>query len=206
MKNCEYLLCNQMLFELLNAFQETMENVYQRRILRKMNQELSSLYISDSLTGLYNRMAYNRLAVPLFEKCMDQGEPLSILFVDLDRLKYINDTYGHDMGNIAIKAIAGSLQKCCPKDAIEMRYGGDEFVVLVPGYDEEQSKVLKRQILEQIKLQEAMLKTSFAIDASIGYVVAKPENPMKLNDYINLADERMYSVKKAKKAQSITEK
>jgi diguanylate cyclase (GGDEF)-like protein len=203
MKNCEYLMCNQMLFELLNAFQETMENVYQRRILRKMNQELSSLYICDSLTGLYNRMAYSRMAMPLFEKCMDQQRNLLILFVDLDRLKYINDTYGHDMGNLAIKTIAGALQKCCPKESVAMRYGGDEFVVLVPDYNEEQAKNAKRQILDQIKMQEAILKTAFPIDASIGYVIAQPGTTMSLNDCINLADERMYTVKKAKKVQRV---
>jgi diguanylate cyclase (GGDEF)-like protein len=203
MKNCEYLLCNQMLFELLNAFQETMENVYQRRILRKMNQELASLYICDSLTGLYNRMAYSRLAEPLFEKCMDQGKTLLILFADLDRLKYINDTFGHDIGNLAIKTIAAALQKCCPKKSVEMRYGGDEFVVLVPEYSEEQAKTLKRQILDEIKLQGAMLKTACPIDASIGYVIAQPGSSMSLNDCINLADERMYTVKKAKKVQRI---
>jgi diguanylate cyclase (GGDEF)-like protein len=203
MKNCEYLLCNQMLFELLNAFQETMENVYQRRILRKMNQELSSLYICDSLTGLYNRMAYNRLAVPLFEKCMEQHRNLLIMFVDLDRLKYINDTYGHDMGNLAIKTISGALQKCCPRESVAMRYGGDEFVVLVPDYSEEQSKNLKRQISDQIKQQEAMLKPGFPIDASIGYAIAQPGISLSLNDCINLADERMYTAKKAKKVQRI---
>jgi diguanylate cyclase (GGDEF)-like protein len=202
-KNCEYLLCNQMLFEMLEAFQETMENVYQRRILRKMNQELSSLYICDSLTGLYNRMAYSRLAEPLFAKCMDQGKSLLILFADLDRLKYINDTYGHDMGNLAIRTISGALQKCCPRDAVAMRYGGDEFVVLVPEYSEVQAKTLKRQILDEIKVQEALHKTGFPIDASIGYVIAQPGTPMSLNDCINLADERMYTVKKAKKVQRI---
>jgi diguanylate cyclase (GGDEF)-like protein len=148
-------------------------------------------------------MAYSRLAEPLFEKCMDQGKTLLILFADLDRLKYINDTFGHDIGNLAIKTIAAALQKCCPKKSVEMRYGGDEFVVLVPEYSEEQAKTLKRQILDEIKLQGAMLKTACPIDASIGYVIAQPGSSMSLNDCINLADERMYTVKKAKKVQRI---
>jgi diguanylate cyclase (GGDEF)-like protein len=203
MKNCDYLLSSQMYFEVLNAFQETMENMYHRIILSKMNQELSILYIRDSLTGLYNRMAYSRLAVPLFEACREQAKPLLILFVDMDRLKYINDTFGHDMGNLAIKAIAGTVQKCCPKEAIAMRYGGDEFVVLVPDYNEDQAKVLMEQIQEQIDNQKKIMNTGFPIEASIGYVITSREKTMNLNDYINLADEKMYAIKKAKKAQRI---
>jgi diguanylate cyclase (GGDEF)-like protein len=148
-------------------------------------------------------MAYSRLAVPLFEKCREQGKPLLILFVDMDRLKYINDTFGHDMGNLAIKAIANTVQKCCPKEAVAMRYGGDEFVVLVPDCDEEQAKILKDQIQEQIENQKTVLNTGFPIEASIGYVVTSKGNNMNLNDYINLADEKMYAIKKAKKAQRV---
>jgi diguanylate cyclase (GGDEF)-like protein len=107
------------------------------------------------------------------------------------------------MGNLAIKTIAGAIQKCCPRESVAMRYGGDEFVVLVPECNEEQAKILKRQILDEIKVQEAILKTGFPIDASIGYVIAQPGTPMSLNDCINLADERMYTVKKAKKVQRI---
>ncbi len=201
MKNCDYLMDTQMLFEVLNAFQETMENMYQRMILSKMNQELSLLYICDSLTGLYNRMAYSRLAVPLFEKCRESGKLLLILFIDMDRLKYINDTFGHDMGNIAIKAIAGTVQKCCPKGAIAMRYGGDEFVVLVPDYNEKKAEALVKKITAQISRQSELLNTGFPIEASIGYAITSKKNTMNLNDYINLADERMYAVKKAKKAE-----
>ncbi|MCD7835955.1 MAG: GGDEF domain-containing protein [Lachnospiraceae bacterium] len=203
MKNCDYLMDSQMLFEVLNTFQETMENMYHRVILKRMNEELSLLYIRDSLTGLYNRMAYSRLAVPLFEKCMDEGKPLLILFIDLDRLKYINDTFGHDMGNIAIKAIAGTLQRCSPEEAVAMRYGGDEFVVLVPNYTEKRAETLVKEITTQIKKQKKLLNTAFPIEASIGYAVTTEKNMKSLNDYINLADERMYSVKKEKKAERI---
>ncbi len=203
MKNCDYLMDTQMLFEVLNAFQETMENIHQRMVLGKMNQELSHLYICDSLTGLYNRMAYSRLAVPLFEKCRESGLPLLILFIDMDRLKYINDTFGHDMGNIAIKAISCTVQKCCPDEAVAMRYGGDEFVVLVPGYDEKKTEALVKKITTQMKKQANLLNTGFPIEASIGYAITSNEDNKNLNDYINLADERMYSIKKSKKAERV---
>jgi diguanylate cyclase (GGDEF)-like protein len=148
-------------------------------------------------------MAYSRLAVPLFEACRKQEQPLLILFVDMDRLKYINDTFGHDMGNLAIKTISGAVQECCPKESVAMRYGGDEFVVLVPGYGEEQARALMGQIQARIEDQKSRMNTGFPIEASIGYVITSQENTMNLNDYINLADEKMYAIKKAKKAQRI---
>ena len=203
LKNSDYLMDTQMLFEVLNVIQETMEHMYQRIILRKINDELSTLYIMDSLTGLYNRMAYTKLAVPLFEKCKYQKLPLMIMFVDLDRLKYINDTFGHDMGNLAIKAISESVQKCCPNEGIAMRYGGDEFVVLIPNYTKESAEKLLAEIQKEIALQQDKLTTGFPIDASIGYVITSSESSMNLNDYINLADEQMYAIKKAKKAERI---
>lgn len=104
-KNCDYMLDSQLIFEILNVLLEAMENMYHRLLLSNLNEELSQLYVMDSLTGLYNRMAYNRYAIPMYQECMQRGENLLIMFVDVDRLKYINDNFGHDTGNIAIKTI-----------------------------------------------------------------------------------------------------
>ena len=84
--NCDYLLEHQFLFETLNALQTSMEALYARLTLRKMNKQLSQLYIHDSLTGLYNRMAYEKLAMPLFHQCMQEKRPVGIMFVDADHL------------------------------------------------------------------------------------------------------------------------
>ena len=67
-KNSDYMLDGQLIFEFLNVLWESLENMYHRILLNKMNEELSNLYVRDSLTGLYNRMAYNRFAIPMFEK------------------------------------------------------------------------------------------------------------------------------------------
>lgn len=197
LKNCDYLMDTQMIFEVLNVFLEMMENMYHRIILSRMNQKLSTLYIMDSLTGLYNRMAYNRLAVPLFEQEIRKKEPLLIMFVDVDRLKYINDTFGHDMGNVAIQAVASAIRKCCPQDGVAMRYGGDEFIVLIPKQDREEAELLVKRLQDLILQSEKSLDQDFPVEASIGYVIADDESK-SLNEYINLADEQMYCNKKAK--------
>jgi diguanylate cyclase (GGDEF)-like protein len=198
LKNCDHLMDSSMLYETLNVILETVQNIYNRMVLARMNDKLSRLYIRDSLTGLYNRMAYNQFAIPKFEQCMQSGTPLLIMFWDLDRLKYINDTFGHDMGNTAIVAITDSIRDCCSADAIAMRYGGDEFIVLEAGYEEEQAKQLIADIEREIAGKRATLKTPFELKASVGYVIAS--DPTKsLNDYINLADEGMYRNKKTRK-------
>ncbi len=200
LKNCDYLMSSQMLFEAVNVLQETMENLYHRIILHRMNQELSNLYIRDSLTGLYNRMAYQKLAAPLFEECQKKDEPLCIMFVDLDHLKYINDTFGHDMGNIAIRAIASTIQESIPEEGIAMRYGGDEFVVLIPDCSEAQAKEMVDALNAEIVLLQEKHQTEFVIEASVGYVVSTEKKGFSMNEFINLADERMYENKKARRA------
>ena len=173
-----------------------MEALYARLTLRKMNKQL---YIHDSLTGLYNRMAYEKLAMPLFHQCMQENQPVGIMFVDADHLKYINDTFGHDMGNLAISSIASVLRQHCPAESVSIRYGGDEFVCVIPDYNKQKIQELAHTLLDSLEVFSANSRMGFPIEASIGWVIADdPDLP--LNDYINLADEKMYSVKKSRKA------
>ena len=144
-------------------------------------------------------MAYEKLALPLFQKCMGESRSVGILFIDADHLKYINDNFGHDMGNLAISNIASVIQRHCPLNAIAMRYGGDEFVCVIPGTDQQQLVLLEQQITDSLSGLSENNLFDFPIEASIGFVIA--DNPeLSLNDYINLADEKMYAVKKARKA------
>ena len=198
-KNSDYMLDGQLIFELLNVLLESLENMYHRILLNRMNEELSMLYVMDSLTGLYNRMAYNRFAIPMYEECMRLGKPLMIMFVDVDRLKYINDTFGHDMGNVAIKTISRAISAHLPEKGIAIRYGGDEFVVMIPEHSKEEAEYLIGQIESHVRRTSFALNTGFEITSSMGYVIADDEN-VSLADYINIADERMYEKKRAKNA------
>ena len=82
---------------------------------------------------------YEKLAMPLFHQCMQEKRPVGIMFVDADHLKYINDTFGHDMGNLAISSIASVLRQHCPAESVSIRYGGDEFVCVIPDYDKQKN-------------------------------------------------------------------
>ena len=199
LENCDFLLCHQFLFETLNTFCTAIEALYKKLILRQKNNQLSQLYLQDSLTGLYNRMAYEKLAIPTYQHYVQCGKPVGIMFIDADHLKYINDHFGHDMGNLAISSIASVIQQQCPVGSISMRYGGDEFVCVIPDYSQSKMQQLKNSILASLEQLSASSHMTFPLEASIGFVVAD-DPAFSLNDYINLADEKMYAEKKEHKA------
>ena len=199
LENCDYLTEHQFLFETLRTFVTAIEALYGKLILRKKNKQLSQLYIHDSLTGLYNRMAYEKLALPVFNQYMNSKKPVGIIFIDADHLKYINDNFGHDMGNLAISSIASVIRQHCPDNSVSMRYGGDEFVCVIPDYDQTQLQKLKQNLLDSLATLSRNSRMAFPIEASIGFVVAD-DSVFSLNDYINLADEKMYTDKKNRKA------
>lgn len=199
LQNCDYLLDHQFLFKMLNSFRTALESLYNKLVLCKKNKQLSQLYIHDSLTGLYNRMAYEKLALPLFQKYMQKKKHLGILFVDADHLKYINDNFGHDMGNLAIRSIASAIHKSCPAGSVCMRYGGDEFVCVIPDFALPRMHQLEKTILHALEEISDVSRFPFPLVASIGSVIAD-DAVFSLNDYINLADQKMYASKKARKA------
>lgn len=199
LENCDYLTWHQFLFETLRTFGTAIEALYGKLILRKKTKQLSQLYIHDTLTGLYNRMAYEKLALPVFQQYISQLRPVGIMFIDADHLKYINDNFGHDMGNLSIKSIASVIHQQCPVNSVSMRYGGDEFVCVIPDYNQTRMQKLAQTITDMLAIQSSHRNVDFPIEASIGFVVA--EDPLlSLNDYINLADEKMYTAKKGRGA------
>lgn len=199
LENCDFLTKHQFLFETLKTFGTAIESLYGKLILEKKTRQLSNLYIHDSLTGLYNRMAYEKLALPMFQENMSELRPTGIMFVDADHLKYINDNFGHDKGNMAISSIASVLRQQCPVNSVLMRYGGDEFVCIIPDHDQSMMLKLQQKITDSLAVLSLSTGIGFPIEVSIGFVVA--EDPrISLNDYINQADEKMYHAKKARNA------
>lgn len=85
------------------------------------------------MTGMYNRLGYRKLAGCMFEEKKQTGENLSIIFMDMDRLKSINDEFGHIYGDRAIKTIASAILKYIPGGAVAVRSGGDEAAVSADG-------------------------------------------------------------------------
>ena len=114
--------------------------------LEEKNRELQELAYYDPLTGLPNRRFFFEHASLIFEEVKRHEKPLSLLAMDIDHFKKINDTYGHDVGDVVLKTFAGLLRGMVRQSDICARLGGEEFVVLLPNTDLEGAKVLAERI------------------------------------------------------------
>lgn len=142
----------------------------------------------DTLTGLYNRSNFEKKVVQKTEK-----KPYSVIMLDINDFKLINDTYGHDYGDEVIKKVAAVIRKNFPKPYTCFRYGGDEFSILSPIVDvEEIDKLLRNMMLD---LERPFKEEGILPSVSFGYSVSKGGDFYEFKDRLKEADERMYLYK-----------
>jgi diguanylate cyclase (GGDEF)-like protein/PAS domain S-box-containing protein len=145
----------------------------------------------DTLTGLYNRLKFDEIIERKYRAFLDSPEPFSIILMDIDDFKYINDTYGHDNGDKVLQEIARVLQSTLRKDDFLVRWGGEEFVVLVDS-DENVALALAEKLKDAVAKQVQI--DSHVITISVGV------SQMKVGDTIETlfsrVDKAMYESKK----------
>ena len=118
-----------------------------------------------------------------------------LVFADIDRMKTINDVYGHLNGDFAIKATAEAFKTHSPKEWLFGRYGGDEFIAVGPWPESDSIEDLIKQISAAMSEEFKALNLSFRLHASIGYAVIEPGDADTIDHYIDLADKYMYAEK-----------
>lgn len=200
-RNAVYLMEKQYLFKVVNVLTSSMENLHKKEQLEYMNRKLSKLYIMDPLTGLYNRMGYQKLGESYFNIMHSKHQRILIFFIDLDKLKYINDTFGHEYGDYAICATAKAIKKNCSSDAVPARTGGDEFVLVQSYTSDEEARKMLRNIRKHLQEEGKRMKLPFALGISAGSAVTDPASELTYADYVKIADEKMYKDKLARRAQ-----
>jgi diguanylate cyclase (GGDEF)-like protein len=152
--------------------------------------------VKDSLTGLYNRQYLDEYSKQALGRVERYENILVLIFIDLDNFKYVNDYFGHSEGDEVLRKIAKIFQKTFRNYDIVVRYGGDEFIVLIE--DKHYDKVAITAMLKKfVKRVEESLK-EFKLSASYGCAVA-PNETKDIEKLIELADERMYLQKGNKK-------
>ena len=180
---------------ILSFLEIAIENIRKKCLLRELNATLDQLYVHDSLTGVYNRHAYDRFGKQAFRSFQESKEGSLIVFCDIDGMKKINDGLGHDFGDIAISAVANILKSACgPADFI-MRYGGDEFLVIASG----RRKTLPEKVESLNKQYNDTSGMPFQLSLSIGSIFVKEQGGLPLDEYVKQADEAMYMAKKSGK-------
>lgn len=155
-------------------------------------ENLKKEAVTDSLTELYNRRYFNQALQKEAERAQRLHQPFSLISLDLDYLKKINDTYGHFFGDLAIRTIADILKKNARSIDVPARLGGEEFSVLLPGVDSSGALIAAERIRTAIEAQE--LDTIGHVTASIG-VGTFPEHSIKLDELLDMTDQAMYKSK-----------
>lgn len=161
------------------------------------NAELENLSLVDDLTGLYNRKGFLALAHHRVKLAHRGGEPFSVAFVDLDGLKQINDTFGHQAGNSALVDAANVLRDCFRESDILARLGGDEFAVFIAEADK---KRVADRILQKLQAHNDAAQRQYCLSFSIGIVSGVSAEESEIEALLARADSLMYEQKRQKRS------
>src|SRR5205809_984922 len=159
-------------------------------------EKIQELTITDDCTGLYNaRHLYKTLETEVYRSSRF-GYEFSVVFIDLDHFKQVNDTHGHLIGSRLLSEIGYRIKACLRLIDYAFRYGGDEFVVVLPQTSKEQGVVVAKRLRETIRSMPFEMEgnVSLTIKASIG-LATYPEDAKSAHEIIRQADEMMYMVK-----------
>jgi diguanylate cyclase (GGDEF)-like protein/PAS domain S-box-containing protein len=167
---------------------------------KRAEEALKTMSLVDDLTGLYNRRGFLALAAQEIKTINRMKQKIYLIYVDLDDLKKINDTFGHLAGDKALINMARILRGSFRGPDILARIGGDEFVILAKeGALKEGPKLLVERVRRNIKMHNEKAKSSYPLSLSMGTVVYDPDHPVPLETLLVQADTLMYQEKQQKK-------
>lgn len=183
--------------EELKEHQDNLEQIVKERTkeLDEANKQLTYLSEVDTLTKLSNRRKLEIDFVRELKKCNRFNRKMALFFLDLDKFKYVNDTYGHEIGDLLLKSVSSSILEVLRNNEYVYRIGGDEFCILIPEFTEQQElEGLAKRLLETISNINSIKNCTIDIGCSIGISIF-PDNGNTLNELIVNADKAMYIIK-----------
>lgn len=187
----------------LNNVSSVLENVRMHMELKRLVYRLEDMSIRDELTGLYNRRVLDTLGLKYLEQSVREHYRLMVFIADLDKLKFINDKYGHTKGDIALKAVADALQLAAGDDEICIRLGGDEFMAIGMDYNEVKMTQFANHFVEELNKFNQSNDIDFGVFVSYGWNVITPNDNTTIEDCLSAADSRMYQQKYEKMSNNI---
>ena len=194
-KNTPELLYNLSLSRLLMNLNAQLFTMRRHIFSERANAELKRIYMTDALTGMYNRTGCQKVLYDFIASSRENGKKSILVFADIDRMKTINDVYGHLNGDFAIKATAEAFRAHSPEDWLFGRYGGDEFIAVGSCPETDTIETIIRQISASMSEEFKSLNLAFMLHASIGYAVIEPDDDAAIDEYIDRADKYMYAEK-----------
>ena len=199
--NDKLALKNTLYYSWLTNIGVAYENIRKRMLLQDAVVRLNNVWSYDMLTQFYNRAGFYYEANTILELLKMQNSKIFVLFSDVDGLKKVNDTLGHEVGDLLIQEMAACFKENLTNDMLAMRYGGDEFVVFGSYEDEMEIEYLLEAIQASIDRRNAAGKHPFKLSTSIGITKYQAVDVKELSDAIDDADSRMYQQKRKKREQ-----
>lgn len=164
--------------------------------LAKTNKKLHQMALKDTQTGLYNHRYLTEIIESEFHRAKRYGSPISLVMLDLDYFKSINDVYGHNFGDLVIGQLVSVFNRTVRNYDIVTRFGGEEFVFILPDTDHKGAIMLAQRILNKISLHSfGTSKQIVHLKASLGVVTYPQDRVLTGMDLVNLADQLLSKVK-----------
>ncbi len=177
------------------VFRDVTERLEAEAELRRLKQEMEHLAHTDPLTDLPNRRYFMRRLQEETGRCQRHGRELSVILMDLDRFKEVNDTYGHETGDHVLSVVAETIRACIRDSDVAARLGGEEFALLLPETASDEARTIGGRIRAAIEARvfAAPAGGTFGITASAGIATVCRDGPEPLK----LADQALYRAKES---------
>lgn len=192
---------NASLYAQVQDYSRTLEERVSERTatLEKVNNELQKLADRDGLTGLTNRRSGNAYFENTWLRLRREGQPLSVIMLDVDHFKHFNDTYGHQRGDECLISVAKALQTQMQRVTDKVvRYGGEEFMLILPDTDRAGAKRIAektRLAIEALAIEHKSSATHNCITVSLGVATITPGNNNSIKQLVYAADQALYTAK-----------
>ena len=181
---------------IVSTLEDISENLKLQSLQRAHEQDLYRLTITDPLTGVFNRRHFDEMLINMMAMEIPKGRQLALIIFDIDGFKFINDTYGHPVGDEVLRSVAKKLASSCSGSTVA-RLAGDEFAVVVPGTSEEEAKVTARRLHQELShILIPLAVGELRIQTSVGVALA-PAYGKTPQDLVRAADVALYHAKKS---------
>lgn len=186
--------------ELQRSLAERVQELEEAIVERKRAEEaLRNLTLTDDLTGLYNRRGFFTMAEHHFKTARRRRQSALLIYADMDGLKHINDTWGHDEGSLAITMLAEVLRQTFRDSDVVARLGGDEFAILATDVSAAKLDDITARLWENLRLHNEQGTHQYKLALSIGAVRVDPGDTSTVEELTTRADQEMYKHKRGKR-------
>ena len=177
-----------------------LNNMHKRDELKLLYEERRLSSITDVMTRLLNRRGLEEQLAPVWQRLCARRENAAFISFDMDRLKQINDNFGHQAGDFAIRLTGNAIRRAAPKDAILARMGGDEFLAVLPRANLQEAEHFMRGFRTELDMLNRMENRAFRAEASCGAAVFRLDDLTTIEECIQKSDEAMYRQKEQRHA------